>query len=402
MSNEREDNPRRVQRSSTIDSSEPDPSSTGSLIHGGLVLGLENDLLAPLVAVINNMEVHSESTSEDQRSALCASTKLAAERLRQIVLRLTDLARLEAGSILAHDEPVSLSSVLTESLLSFRHISPDSSHDVTFDSNASDAVLVVDRERLFRMLVSLLSVVATELKSDARIRIRSRYVSHGAKRASVSVAYCFDPSSTRSSCWYRTIECPEYGEAGNARSVLFAHYSRSVAIHFGGSVSVDYKRGRVVLEADFPVVRIGPGRDTPNVAVGEHLSVAVLCDSHPLVAGFYDRLSSVDIDYRQFPTVSALSDAMTEEWPSAVILRHSRAGSEVISSARTIRALELGRTIPILLVSRAINYETLRICRRYVNSVLMDPFSPEQLRQYVIGLTRPNRRRSYRPLELHD
>lgn len=402
MSNEREDNRRRVEQASAMGPPVPGSPSSGSLIHGELILALENDLLAPLVAVVNNMEVHTESTSEDQRSALCASTKLAAERLHQTVLHLTDLARLEVGSTAGEGEPVSLSSVITESLLSFRHTAPDSSHDVTLDSNASDVVLVVDRERLFRMLVSLLSAVAAELKPDARIRIRSRYVSHGGKRASVSVAYCFNPSCARSRLWHRTFELPEIGVADNARAALFAHYSRSVAIHFRGSVRVDKERGRVVFEADFPVVRIGRGRDTPRAEGGSRISIAVLCDSHPLVAGFYDRLSSVDINYRQFPTVSALSDAMTEDWPSAVILRHSRAGSDVISFARTIRALEYGRTIPILLVSRGINYENLQVCRRYVNAVLLDPFSSEQLRRYVIGITRPDRRRSFRPLELHD
>jgi two-component system cell cycle sensor histidine kinase PleC len=99
--------------------------------------------------------------------------------LLELINDLLDMARIEAGKVVLHEEPVALDQVIDEALLLSRPVTSGTRHSIELDIPSPTPVLRVDRRSLKQVLINLLGNAVKFTPDGGRIAVTARVSSDG-------------------------------------------------------------------------------------------------------------------------------------------------------------------------------------------------------------------------------
>jgi two-component system sensor histidine kinase KdpD len=143
-------------------------------LRSALLTSLSHDLKTPLASItgaVTSLRQYGELYDAAARDELASTIQDEAERLSRFVANLLDMARLEAGGIEFHREPVDLDEVIGAALQRMRRVLAD--HHVAVELAANLPMLNLDVVLFEQVLVNLLDNAAKYSPSGSMVTIRA-------------------------------------------------------------------------------------------------------------------------------------------------------------------------------------------------------------------------------------
>ncbi len=140
-----------------------------------LLSSVSHDLRTPLTTIIGMLgELQPQSQTQAEQ---IESARAEAERLRRFVANLLDMARIEAGALQLHTEPVDLSEAVSAALHALRRTLAH--HRVEVDVPADLPLVSLDPQLFHQCLTNLLENAAKYADPDAPIAVVARRLATG-------------------------------------------------------------------------------------------------------------------------------------------------------------------------------------------------------------------------------
>lgn len=124
-----------------------------------LISMIYHDLRSPLANVMYSLEMiellTQEQENEDVRPLLGVATR-ATERIQRLTNSLLDIRLLEAGQPLTNLQSINAVEILSFAVNAVKPIALTKSQDLVIEDSGTDAVLLVDKDMLSRVLINLM------------------------------------------------------------------------------------------------------------------------------------------------------------------------------------------------------------------------------------------------------
>lgn len=351
------------------------------------ILSLRRDVLAPVYGILNQVDALRIAGAQSDPAVL-SSIYAATRAVERNAIRLLAFAKESARSPISAPEPVSLHSVTHEAALLASAMFPRMFASApAVDLPRSDAVTTLDRERLIQLLATLLYLSRVLMdKSDPRISL-SISQSGPTSTATWSLGEC-------TSFWpwpsFDALAEDPRVLSRNCFEVSFIHETCSV---LGASVSIDATRTGLRLELPFEAIRAVDPMAVPENVVWTTAPVVVSSLAPESFAPLPGNVVVMAPDADPRATVA--------ETGARVFLAHHTKGMSPDAVFRLVMTC-VSMTVPVLLRSDALDYDTFQNFKDYVDAVIVEPCRKETLARYVVGLAMNDRRARRRPAEIHS
>ncbi|EPN77646.1 sensory box histidine kinase/response regulator [Pseudomonas syringae pv. actinidiae ICMP 19101] len=145
---------------------------------------MSHELRTPLNSILGFAQLLDMDSPASQRPQVGHILR-AGQHLLKLINEVLDIARIEAGHVSLSLEPVSLSSVLKETLVLVSPMAADGNIELEELPHLPDELgVIADRQRLVQVLLNLLSNAIKYNRPDGQVRIE---VDRSAERVTVSV-----------------------------------------------------------------------------------------------------------------------------------------------------------------------------------------------------------------------
>ncbi len=237
-------------------------------IRSTFISDLSHEIRTPLASAGAALETLQDlnDMTEEERARFFAILKRNVERIRALLEDLTDLSRIETGSITLEPEPIELSEVVREVLASLSGMAARSAISLTCDIPA-DLRIRADHRRLDQILMNVVENAIKFNKRSGQVHVRAQ-AENGEVRIRVEDTGEGIPEAEREKIFLRfyRVDRSRSREAGG-RGLGLAIVKHLMRLH-EGSVHVEERPGGgTIMVLTFPrklngiLVPRGPRRD---------------------------------------------------------------------------------------------------------------------------------------------
>jgi two-component system phosphate regulon sensor histidine kinase PhoR len=144
--------------------------------HAEFVSAASHEMKAPLAAIraYTELLLDGEATDEETREQFLSTIETQAQRLQRLVENLLNIARIEAGIMKVHKQPVSVNEILQEAGRLMTAAASEKGITLALELSPLYLPIHVDRDLMLQAVINLISNAIKYTPNNGRVTVRSQ------------------------------------------------------------------------------------------------------------------------------------------------------------------------------------------------------------------------------------
>lgn len=144
--------------------------------HAEFVSAASHEMKAPLAAIraYTELLLDGDAADEQTREEFIATIDTQSQRLQRLVENLLNIARIEAGIIKVHKQPISVNEILQEASCLMTAAANEKNITLTLEPSPLYLPIHADRDLMLQAVINLISNAIKYTPNDGRVTVRSQ------------------------------------------------------------------------------------------------------------------------------------------------------------------------------------------------------------------------------------